>query len=367
MQRNAQLDTLRAFSILLVLVAHLGYQGIVPGGLGVTIFFGISGYIITALILLEHQNFGSVNLWLFYRRRFWKIAPPLFFLVVIPSLLTWQVYSISTEKFLSQLLFFFNWTQIYRVSGNVFPPSGVVWSLSIEEQFYIGIALFVMIFQFVASRKGFFRIYLTLLMLIIWLLSTSTRVVIAIQNIPSTAYGDTGNLLRVYAGTDTRISSIALGGLVAILASSKHRGLKLLEFFSKYPNFFFIMSIFLFTTSLLFRDQFFRDTFRYTIQEVAIGFLIITGPVLNSWPRLIQFFSNSLLVQNIGKSSYSLYLSHLSVLLAINTMFSAAASKFNLHIWGAASGIICVVFGYIAHRCFDLPFESKRKSARRIR
>jgi peptidoglycan/LPS O-acetylase OafA/YrhL len=106
LKRNTELDALRAISILLVLIAHLGYQHIVPGGLGVTIFFGISGYIITALILKEHQDYGNVDLFLFYRRRFWKIAPPLFFLVVIPSLLTWKVYSISIEKFLSQLFFF---------------------------------------------------------------------------------------------------------------------------------------------------------------------------------------------------------------------------------------------------------------------
>ncbi len=365
LKRNTQLDALRAISILLVLIAHLGFQHIVPGGLGVTIFFGISGYIITALILKEHKDFGSVDLRLFYRRRFWKIAPPLFFLVVIPSLLTWKHFYISIEKFFSQLFFCFNWTQIYRAQGNVFPPSGVVWSLSIEEQFYVGIALIVVTFQVITSNSTLFRRIFTLLISTTWLLSTLSRILISIQGFPVSAFGGTGNLPRIYFGTDTRISSIASGALVAILASSEHERSKFIKFLSKHSILTITVTIFIFVTSLLIRDPFFRDTFRYTLQEVAISLLIITGPVLNSWPKLLQLACNNSIVQRIGKSSYSIYLSHMTVLLAINTLFGFAASQINLYIWAVVSGIICVLLGYAAHTCFDAPFESKRMSARR--
>jgi len=365
LKRNTQLDALRAISILLVLLAHLGFQHIIPGGLGVTIFFGISGYIITALILKEHKDFGSVDLRLFYRRRFWKIAPPLFFLVVIPSLLTWKNYSISIEKFFSQIFFYYNWTQIYSAPGNVFPPSGLVWSLSIEEQFYIGIAFFVMLLQIVTRKQKLFRQYLTFLMCAIWLLSTMSRVLIAIQDFSNSAYGDTGNLSRIYFGTDTRISTIASGSLVAILASSEHKTSKSLKFLSKHPLVAFTLTLLLFLTSLLIRDQFFRQTFRYSLQEIAIALLIVTGPVLNSWPKLLQLFSSNLMVQKIGKSSYSLYLSHMVVLLVIDTVFSAFTSQINMYIWRALSAVICILLGFAAHSCFDSPFESKRMSARR--
>jgi peptidoglycan/LPS O-acetylase OafA/YrhL len=199
----------------------------------------------------------------------------------------------------------------------------------------------------------------------IWLLSTISRVLIAIQDFPSAAYGNTGNLLRVYAGTDTRISSIASGALVAILASSEHKRSESLKFLSKHPLFAFTVTISFFATSLAIRDQFFRDTFRYSLQEVAIAMLIITGPVLNSWPKLLQLFSSNLMVQSIGKSSYSLYLSHMAVLLAISALFSSVSSHMNLHIWAVVNGIMCILLGYAAHRCFDSPFESKRISARR--
>jgi peptidoglycan/LPS O-acetylase OafA/YrhL len=367
LKRNAQLDALRALSFLLVLIAHLGFQHIVPGGLGVTIFFGISGYIITALILKEHQDFGNVDLRLFYIRRFWKIAPPLFFLVVIPSLITWKFYSISLQKFLSQLFFFFNWNQIYHAPGKIFPPSGLVWSLSIEEQYYIGIAFFVMLLQIVTLRQNLFRQYLAFLMCTIWLLSTLSRMLIAIQDHPNFAYGDTGNLPRIYIGTDTRISSIACGALVAILASNEHKRSKLIKFLTKQSRLALTTAILFFLTSVLIRDQFFRDTFRYLIQEIAIVLILITGPVLNSWPKSLQFFSSNLIVQNIGRSSYSLYLSHAVVLLAINTIFSSVALQINMYIWRALCATICILMGFAAHRCFDSPFESKRISARRAK
>ena len=365
MKRNAQIDALRAVSILIVLISHLGFGQFVPGGFGVTIFFGISGYIITALILKEHQDFGSVDLWLFYRRRFWKIAPPLFFLVVIPTLFTWKFYSISLEKFLSQLFFYFNWTKVYHVAGHVFPTTGLLWSLSIEEQFYIGIALFVILIYFVTPEHKLFRKYLTILMCTIWLLSMISRVLIAIQDLPSLAHQNAELLTRIYFGTDTRISSIASGALVAIWASSEHKKSKIIRFLRENPLSAFILALVLILSSLLTRDVFFRNTFMYSLQEIFIAYLIITGPVLNSWPKLINLVSKNSIVQSIGKSSYCLYLSHSTVLLAVNTLFSSASSKINPHVWTAVIGITCILFGYAAHRCFDSPFESKRIAARR--
>jgi peptidoglycan/LPS O-acetylase OafA/YrhL len=366
MKRNAQLDSLRAVSILLVLIAHLGFQHVIPGGLGVTIFFGISGYIISILILKEHEDFGNVNLFLFYKRRFWKIAPPLFFLVMIPSMFFWKTYSITISTFLSQIFFIFNWNKIYGDSGNYFPPSGLVWSLSIEEQFYIGIALFVLIIRIVASKPKYFRKIFTSLMCATWLLSTVSRILITMQDLPSFAYDDTGNLTRIYFGTDTRISSIACGSLVALLSTSEYLRGEPFKILSKYRFLAFQATILIFLISLLVRDQFFRDTFRFSLQEIGVALLIITGPVLNSWPKNLTRASNSSVVQLIGKSSYSLYLSHGSILLAMSKIFHSVESQINPYLWRALTGISCLYLGYVAHRCFDSPFEKRRISARRV-
>ena len=75
------LDGIRAVSILIVFVAHLGYDNIVPGGLGVTVFFFLSGYLITTLLRRELAKNGAISLPQFYLRRVLRILPPLYLIV----------------------------------------------------------------------------------------------------------------------------------------------------------------------------------------------------------------------------------------------------------------------------------------------
>src|SRR5258707_8971143 len=81
------LEGWRAVSILLVLVSHGGLDKVVPGGLGVTIFFFISGFLITSLLISEFQREGRISLKKFYLRRFWRLAPPLICFIVLSTLL----------------------------------------------------------------------------------------------------------------------------------------------------------------------------------------------------------------------------------------------------------------------------------------
>jgi peptidoglycan/LPS O-acetylase OafA/YrhL len=342
----------------------LGFQTSVPGGLGVTVFFGISGYIITRLLLAEYGEFGNVNVRLFYKRRFWKIAPPLFFIVIVPSVLFWNVYSISIEKIISQVFFYFNWEQLFGQSGQIFPPSGVVWSLSIEEQFYIGIAAIILTLQLTIKNARTFVHLLTATVCLTWFLSTMSRMLLAKSDITAENFGETGNLPRVFLGTDTRISSICAGAVVAILSNGECQN-RIFRIIVKHRIITFFLSMLLLLTSLTIRDQYFRDTFRYTLQEVAISLLIISGPVLNLWPKFIQRTAENSIIQVIGKSSYSLYLSHPVVLLAMNTSLSRTSHDVNVYIWAFACGIVCILIGIIAHRLFDLPFERKRLESRR--
>ena len=140
MRQFAHLDAMRAAAVMLVVLAHAGLE-VVPGGSGVTIFFVISGFIITHLVLKEHRRTGGFDIAGFYRRRALKLAPPLLVALVLPTALyAWLVRPVSLGDFLGQVFFFFNWR--YTDSQvDVLPGSIVVWSLSIEEQFYVAFAL----------------------------------------------------------------------------------------------------------------------------------------------------------------------------------------------------------------------------------
>jgi len=143
MHRIPSLDGLRALSIFLVLGLHslqrLEFTHHVPwiwaalldGATGVYIFFVISGYLITSLLLHEHEKSGSISLRGFYFRRAMRILPPLYAYIAVLALLGWAGrLAVNKIDILSALFFLHNYVSSFMWSLEHF------WSLSIEEQFY---------------------------------------------------------------------------------------------------------------------------------------------------------------------------------------------------------------------------------------
>src|SRR5580765_2574799 len=81
------LDGIRAVAVSLVFFAHGGFDNLVPGGLGVTIFFVLSGYLITTLMRIEHARSGAISYRDFYLRRLLRLMPPLVIVVAAAGLL----------------------------------------------------------------------------------------------------------------------------------------------------------------------------------------------------------------------------------------------------------------------------------------
>lgn len=128
--RIPSLDGLRAISIIAVIIGHLhgGATGIILATIGVHIFFVISGYLITSLLQIEYAKNGRINLTSFYRRRAFRILPAAFTYIFVVALLI-----PSTRKSLLNAL---TYTVAYNVDG-VAHQFTHLWSLSIEEQFYL--------------------------------------------------------------------------------------------------------------------------------------------------------------------------------------------------------------------------------------
>ena len=141
------IDGLRAVAVLAVIFYHAGFMTFFGGGyIGVDIFFVISGYIITRIIRyeLDYETWSIIN---FYERRFRRILPPLFFMLVICLAMAWICYDLEQMKQLFRMLkrvvfgaanFF-----LYKNTGGYFDapeeelPLLHTWSLSVEEQFYV--------------------------------------------------------------------------------------------------------------------------------------------------------------------------------------------------------------------------------------
>lgn len=129
-----ELDGVRAFSVLAVLALHVSYGRFSGGFLGVDVFFVLSGFLITALLMGEIRRTKTVSLRSFYLRRAFRILPPIFGVLLVAAIL-WHVPQVQPDfaKAAAAVLFF---------GSNFVPPEEMgmlshTWSLAIEEQFYV--------------------------------------------------------------------------------------------------------------------------------------------------------------------------------------------------------------------------------------
>ena len=214
------LDGLRAFAVLAVIAYHMGMPWATGGLLGVTIFFVLSGYLITSLLVIEFQGTGRINLPDFWLRRIRRLFPAIVFSVVtIAVLCTIFDHALLTKlrpDVLPSLLFFNNWWQIFHnVSyfDALGSPSPVThfWSLAIEEQFY----LIWPVLLFIMMKLGVKKRVLSIMTLVLALLSAIDMAAL---------FDPHGDPSRVYYGTDTRAFSLLIGAWLAFVWPSNQLG-----------------------------------------------------------------------------------------------------------------------------------------------
>lgn len=159
------LDGLRGVAVILVIIFHSGL-GWLPGGfLGVSVFFTLSGFLITSLLINECENTGRVNLRAFWGRRLRRLAPASLVVIAgVVGLASWLSTSIEASRIkgdaISAALYFSNWRFIYsgHSYGELFAspsPLQHLWSLSIEEQLYVVVPVLIAgLFALGLRRRG---------------------------------------------------------------------------------------------------------------------------------------------------------------------------------------------------------------------
>jgi len=168
MNYRREIDGLRALAVLPVILFHAGFRTFSGGFVGVDVFFVISGYLITSVILMEKQA-GTFTLVGFYERRARRILPALFvvMLACLPFALLWMLpdYLENFGQSLVATTFFGNNVLLWLTSGyftleNDFKPLVHTWSLGIEEQYYVLFPIFIILFwrfgkRWLVSSIGF--------------------------------------------------------------------------------------------------------------------------------------------------------------------------------------------------------------------
>lgn len=207
------LDGLRTLAVVAVVLYHLNLTWAQGGLLGVTIFFVLSGYLITRLLINEVSKTGRIDLKSFWIRRIRRLFPAVVTVVVVTCALCTIFNHVMLTKMrpdiLPSLLFFNNWWQIaqnvsyFNALGDPSPLTHF-WSLAIEEQFYLiwPPLLFAMVSMHVSKPN-------------------TRRVVLGLAAVSALAmmvlYNPAADPSRVYYGTDTRVFSLLLGAWMAFI------------------------------------------------------------------------------------------------------------------------------------------------------
>jgi peptidoglycan/LPS O-acetylase OafA/YrhL len=213
--RNDALDGLRAFAVAAVMAFHFGLPGASGGFLGVDVFFVLSGYLITQ-ILLSQVYVGQLVLAAFWVRRIRRLAPAL--IVSLMAVIAWGALAAPAivrdglrSDITSTLAYVANWHFIdsssYFATMGDESPLEHMWSLAVEEQFYLAwpIALFVLTWFVRAPRA---RIYAVGGLALAGILVSAWR----LESMWSTAAPD-----RAYMGTDSRMFGPLVGALLAVV------------------------------------------------------------------------------------------------------------------------------------------------------
>lgn len=305
------LDGIRAVAVSIVFLAHAGLEKLIPGGLGVTIFFVLSGYLITTLMLREMAESGTLDLGAFYLRRLLRLMPPLILVVAVTALASragWIDGMYSSAGLLSVLFYWGNYFVIAHDFSGLPAGLGVVWSLAVEEHYYLIYPFLLPPLLRLAGPRGTAYVLLGLCgMVLAW------RCVL---------FAGHATEARLTMATDVRIDAILVGGVLALACNPldfPHRSAGRLA-----AIWLPLAAAAVLAGSLLLRDPWFRQTLRFTIQSAAVAGLLYAAVAASRAP----WFSllNRPAMVYLGTLSYSIYLCHHVLLYAVHKQLPA---------WGA--------------------------------
>ncbi len=339
------LDGLRAFAIIFVILSHVGLDKIIPGGFGVSLFFFISGYLITKLLITEYEKTGTIGFKNFYLRRVFRLYPALILMVCLSIAVLIILHGkIFPGAILSAFFYFTNYYIVYfkpvpvKEWDFIFDPT---WSLSIEEHFYLA---FPILFFLLYNKKNGLLIFLLIasfLPLIYRCYLTYTAPVI-----------DDVFTNRIYVTTETRADSI-IWGCIAALMLFKNNTQTYVNLLKSYWSLIAGVVIILF--SLLFRSAMFRESFRFSLQAIAFFLIVPSISFYNQTSVIKKVLENKALLF-IGRLSYSLYLFHWMVIILANHYFRP-----NSAVWITFIVFFSVALSLISYFFVEQPFIALRR------
>lgn len=350
----AAIDGLRAVAVIAVLLYHLGLAWIPGGFLGVDLFFVISGYVITRLLLDSIQRSGGLDLRGFYGARFRRLFPALIFMIVSTALFIGVWAPEAIKRFLTDLPFVLtgtmNWALVYR-HQDYFEAIGRppllqhMWSLAVESQFYL---VWPLILFFVLKRFG--KKMIPGAALTIAAISGSALFLLSLKIDASSAQ----RISHVYFGTDTHSIGLFLGAALAVSWVPQNLSVKITERAQDFIDGIGVIGLLGILSCFLFIKESDPNLYRLAFPLAGIFGCAIIISLVHPASRFAPLLSTRPLLW-IGERSYAIYLWHWIIFQVTRPAFDLAGATWALY---ALRILIVMALSDISLRWVELPVRS---------
>lgn len=355
--RLAGLDGLRALAVIAVVLYHF-FPAMLPGGfIGVDVFFVISGFLITGLLVSEHTRMGRISLGRFWQRRARRLVPPLIPVVLVSCSIAFLIGGDVLVGLGAQLLgattFGYNWVSIVNDASyfSVNEPELLrnLWSLAVEEQFYLVWPLLLM--AVLLLRRPRVR------------LAVVTVLFIASALWMGVLYQPGADPTRVYYGSDTHSFGLFAGAALALLLRrpSGHR-----NELPRLRPWLGAAAVLILIGFALWLPENGASTYRGGLVAVSLA----TAVAIWAGVRGGRFglLLDSVPLRYLGERSYGIYLWHWPVLVLLQLLWPASSPAGSLLPIGLLATVITLVLAGVSYRGLELPIRrvGVRGSIRRI-
>ncbi|MBF0716020.1 acyltransferase family protein [Gemelliphila palaticanis] len=348
------IDSLRAIAVISVIIYHCNPNYLSGGFLGVDLFFVLSGYLISSLIIKEYRETNSLNLYNFYIRRARRLLPAVYFMITV-TLVIMVVFNkpLLDKSYLDATfgyLYSSNWWYIvhkldYFDTFGSPSPFKHLWSLAIEEQFYMFFPIiFIIINKYNNKKFTISKIFKNIILFLI-LASLITHVILF----------DINNINRVYYGTDTRMFELLVGVLGSLIYPLDKLSLRINNIGGKIFTIISMLLIIIFVFSMIFVTEYSKFLYYGGFLLYSIMFLIIIITSGQQGTLISKILSFKPLVF-IGKLSYSLYLWHFPILVLTTPSSEIGNPNF---IYNLMRVVLIFVVAYLSYTFVETPIRKQ--------
>ncbi|WP_430535756.1 acyltransferase family protein [Listeria rocourtiae] len=345
------IDGLRALAVIAVIAYHLSFGWASGGFLGVDIFFVLSGYLITNILLSQWEKNERIDLKQFWIGRFRRLIPAVYLMIIIvvvfavifnrPLLATLRGDATASFLYLSNWWFIFHNVSYFDSFGTASPIKNL-WSLAIEEQFYIIWPVFLYgALKFIKKP--------TIILRIIVIAAILSAILMAVL------YSPDGDPSRVYYGTDTRAFGLLLGGALAFVWPFTRLSPHIPTSAKVAVNFAGTASVAIFLFCIATVNEYDSFLYRGGMFLIAINAVVMIATIAHPASYLSKLFSFKPL-RWVGTRSYGIYLWHYPIITLTTPITEVGTPNI---VRAALQVVATLAIAELSYRFVETPIRKK--------